>query len=232
MIVNVVFVGMKPTRVTVNTQEPQNRFSVSGEGRVSAAPDIALMSFGVTTERSTVAQATKENTAKMNAVIAAVKSKGVADKDIRSTQYQLNPVYEYPVGGRAYIRGYSISQMVEVKMRDFDTIGDVVAAATDVGANQAGSLQFTIDKPEDLQAVARKEAIEKAKAKAKEIADESGLRLGRLMNVSEGGNTPTPVPMYAKAYAMDAMSESAPTPDIQAGEQEIVVNVTLTYEVE
>ena len=233
MITNVVFVGMKPTRVEVNTAEPQNRFSVSAEGKVSARPDVAIVNFGVMTERPNVAQATKENTQKMNEVIKAVKESGVADKDIRTTMYQLNPAYEYPPNARPYIRGYSLNQQVEVKVRNFDKVGDIIEGATAAGANEVGSLQFTIDDPEALKAQARKEAIEKAKDKAKEIADEADMRLGRLMNVSEGGYTPPPMPMYAKTYALDSMgAEAAPAPAIQAGEQDIVVSVTLMYEVE
>src|SRR3989338_1526791 len=192
LIVAVVNLGKTPSRIEVSTAEPANRFSVSAEGKVHAPPDVALMSFGVTSERATVDQVTKENTDKMNAVIAAIKDRKVADKDIKTIVYQLNPVYTYPPSGRAYIRGYSLQQ----------------------------------------QAQARKEAIEKAKQKAEAIADESGLRLGSLLNVSESGYTP-PVPMYDRFAMMKAdAAESAPAPAIQAGEQEIQVSVTLTYDVE
>jgi len=232
LIVAVVNLGKTPSRIEVSTAEPANRFSVSAEGKVHAPPDVALMSFGVTSERATVDQVTKENTDKMNAVIAAIKDRKVADKDIKTIVYQLNPVYTYPPSGRAYIRGYSLQQQAQVKVRDFDAVGDVIAAATAAGANEVGSLQFTIDDPETLKAQARKEAIEKAKQKAEAIADESGLRLGSLLNVSESGYTP-PVPMYDRFAMMKAdAAESAPAPAIQAGEQEIQMSVTLTYDVE
>src|SRR3989344_5655574 len=189
LIVAVVNLGKTPSRIEVSTAEPANRFSVSAEGKVHAPPDVALMSFGVTSERATVDQVTKENTDKMNAVIAAIKDRKVADKDIKTIVYQLNPVYTYPPSGRAYIRGYSLQQQAQVKVRDFDAVGDA-------------------------------------------IADESGLRLGSLLNVSESGYTP-PVPMYDRFAMMKAdAAESAPAPAIQAGEQEIQMSVTLTYDVE
>jgi uncharacterized protein YggE len=162
LILAVVNLGKTPSRIEVSTAEPANRFSVSAEGKVTAKPDVAILSFGVMTERSTVAQVTKENTDKMNAVIAAIKDNKIEDKDIKTTMYQLNPAYEYPPNARPYIRGYSLNQQVRVKVRDFETVGDVIAAATGAGANEVGSLQFTIDDPEALKAEARKEAIGKA----------------------------------------------------------------------
>ncbi|MEW6610426.1 MAG: SIMPL domain-containing protein [Patescibacteria group bacterium] len=232
LVAGAVRMGKGLSRIEVSTAEPQDHFSVSAEGKVSARPDIAVMSFGVVTERTTVAQATKENTDAMNTVIAAVKGQKVEEKDIKTSQYQLNPIYEYPPNGRSYIRGYRVSQQVDVKVRDFDTIGEVIAVATSAGANEVGSLQFTIDEPDVLKAQARKEAIEKARNKAREIADESGLKLGRLINVSESGVVPPPVPLYDRAYMMEAKTAAPVAPEIQAGEQEITATVTLIYEVE
>lgn len=232
LIVALVHLGKVPSRIEVSTAEPANRFSVSAEGKVSAKPDVAILNFGVMTERPTVAQATKENTDKMNAVIAAIKDNTVEDKDITTTLYQLNPAYEYPPNLRPFIRGYSLNQQVQVKVRDFDTVGEVIAAATGAGANEVGALQFTIDDPESLKAEARRKAISKAQDKARAIAQESGLKLGSLLNVSESGYLP-PVPMYDRmAYGVEALSAKVASPEIQAGEQEIVVEVTLTYDVE
>ena len=232
LVVGAARMGKGPSRIEVSTAEPQDHFSVSAEGKVSAKPDIAVMQFGVVTEKPTVAQATKENTDKMNAVIGTVKANKVDDKDIKTSQYQLNPVYEYPPNGRPYIRGYSLNQQIEVKVRDFDTIGDVIAAATSAGANEVGSLQFTIDEPDALKTQARNEAIGKARDKAREIADEAGLKLGRLINVSESGGDTPPGPMYDRAYAMEAKTAGSVAPEIQAGEQEITVTVTLVYDIE
>ncbi len=205
--------------------------TVSGDGKVSGAPDIALLSLGVQTGRQRTSKEANDLLAKnMNAVIDALKKAGVAEKDIATQYVSLEPVYNYAAGTQQ-ITGYQASQSLQVKVRDLDKASDVLAAATNAGANQAGGVQFVIDKPDELRAQARTEAIAKAKAKAEKLAGALGMRLGRIRGFSEDGNGGTPPMPYAArgmggGVAMDA-AQAIPLP---SGEQDVMVNVSIVYE--
>jgi uncharacterized protein len=219
--------------VSVNAPDGQEReFSVQGEGRVFAIPDVAEINLGVRVEDAKTAQAaTRRGVDQMNAVVAAIKTQGVADKDIKTTQYNLYPNYDYTRFSGQELSGWNLDQNVRVKVRKLDDAGAVIAAATEAGANQAGNINFTIDDEETLKAEARTEAIEQAKNKAKELARKSGLRLGKVINVIES-QSGYPVSLYARSEALDAgFGGGLPVPEIQPGENEIVVNMTLIYEV-
>lgn len=215
-------------------QNNDYQFSVSGEGKATSKPDIATISFGVQTEtKKTVSEAVSDGNKKMNAVIAELIKLKIDKKDIMTTQYNLNPVYSYaPNTGKQVLDGYQLAQTVTVKIRNLDIIGEAIQAAATVGANQTGNIVFTIDDQEALKAQARSEAIAKAEAKAQAIAKESGLKLGKLVNVSEGS---VAEPMYSNNFAYaDAKAVGGgiiATPDIQSGQMEIKVNITLSYKV-
>lgn len=212
-------------------------FSVSGEGKVVAVPDVAEFSFSVLTQGGAdIAKLQKENTEKMNKAIAFLKEKGVDAKDIKTENYNLEPRYQYAkcnedasVCPPPEIVGYTITQSVSVKIRDFGAIGDILSGIVISGANTVSQLQFTIDNPEKLQSEARAKAIENANAKAKEIARAGSFGIGRLLGIEEGGGFPPPIYRTLKMEAVSGyMSDS---PAIEAGSQEVKVNVTLRYEI-
>jgi Uncharacterized conserved protein len=226
----VFFVGQMVLQNKVLDQQNANQITVSGEGKVYAKPDVAIVSFGAKTTGLTVAAVTKTNTDIMNVIIAAVKDQGVDEKDIQTTNYNLAPQYNYTQKYGQIFQGYSLEQDVQVKIRDFTKIGDVLSQATAKGANLVGNLQFTIDNPEQFKEQARAKAITQAKANAQNLAKESGLGLGKLINVYEGYNA-TPV-MYNSAKAMGgAAVDVASVPTVQPGQQEIDVTINLTYQV-
>jgi uncharacterized protein YggE len=164
----------------------------------------------------------------MQNIIDATKSSGVAEKDITTSGFSLNPVYDYTTGGQIP-RGFEASQTLTVKVRDLDKVGDVLTAVTAAGANQAGGVSFGIDNPDAVQAEARAMAIEKAKAKAQVLAKSLGMSLGRITSFSEGSNgyyPPAPMMMRAEAYA----DSKAANLELPAGEQDVTSQVTLTYE--
>jgi hypothetical protein len=125
--------------------------------------------------------------------------------------------------------GYEVTQSLEVKIRNMEKIGNIIEGATAAGANEVGDLQFTIDKQDELKSQARKEAIEKAKAKAKEIADQLGVKLVKITNFSENEVLPVPRPYFMEKVATE---EKAGTPQIQTGENKIEVQVSITYEID
>ena len=205
---------------------PPQQFNVSGEGKVEAAPDIALVRVGVaTTPKSLAAEAVKENTFIMNRVMKVVSDAGIAREDIKTMNYALNPQYEFPDGAQRLL-GYVVSQDVQLKIRDLTKVGDIIGAATSAGANQVNDIRFTLENPESAKADARAKAIEQAKAKAAVIANAAGLDLKKLINFYEV-ESPIPTPYYdGKGGGTDM---SAP---VSQGMYEVVVSVNLVYDIE
>lgn len=216
--------------------ETRNTITISDIGEIYAKPDLALISFSVRTDAKTVAGAMNENTEKMNRVIDFAKKEGVEEKDLKTTSFNIYPRYEwfketgippYPEGKRVLV-GYEITQNLQVKIRDMKKIGKIIEGATTAGANQVGNLQFTIDKQDELKAEARKQAIDKAKIKAKELASQLGVKLVRITNFSESSALPR---YYGLGLEKMAGIGEAEAPQIETGENKITVTVTITYEI-
>lgn len=217
-----------------NDVTDEGTISVSGDGRVFAAPDIAEISLGFQSGRQPTAAAAMERLkASMDQVIEAVKDQGIEEKDIRSEYFYLNPAYDY-ADGRQIMRGFEANQSLRIKVRDLDKISMVLGAGTDAGANQAGSVNFTLDDPDAKQAEARQLAIEEAKEKAQELARQLGVRLGDIKSFSEGGGWAPPMYMERQtaAYGMGGADVDQKAVQLPPGEQEIMVSVTLVYELE
>jgi uncharacterized protein YggE len=207
--------------------------TVDGTGKASVTPDVAILMFGVDTQRQTSAKAAMNKLAKdMQAVMDAVKAKGIDDADIQLQSLSLNPEYDWTTNQQV-LRGYRATQNIRVKVRDLDLSGDVLAVATEAGSNQIGGVEITVDNPDAAKAKAREEAINTAKEKAEKLAKELGVRIVRMTAFSEGGGYMPPV-MYDKAMMMESRGVGggvAPTP-IPTGDQEISVTVNISYEVE
>jgi len=212
----------------------EDRFSVTGSGTVYAKADIASLTIGLKTEvKKTAAEVTKENSRQMNEIIAAVKELGIEEKDIKTTNYQLNPVYTWTEKRGQVLLGYEIYQNITLKIRDLDKISEIIAKTTEKGANQIGGINFTIDDEYELKNEARKLAIEKAKEKAIAIAAESGMKLGKIKGVIESSYQPF---HYSNAYKDMRLqnsdeAETVIAPSIEVGQNEVKVEVTLIYEV-
>ncbi len=221
--------------VLKNKDNKDYQFRVTAEGKVTAVPDIATLRAGVyTAAKQTAAEAVKANTKKMNQIIQALKEIGIEKKDIKTINYRLNPVYDWTDKTGRRLKGYEVRQELLIKIRDLDKIGQVIQTATAHGANQIGNINFTIDDQAELKAKAVGRAIEKAKAKARRLAKESGLKLGKVINVIEGQSY-VPTLRAAKLYAEQAIGSTEndlSKPTIEAGQQEVKVNVTVVYEVE
>ncbi len=202
---------------------------VTGEGKVTVTPDIADVSFGMQTGRMNTAKAAMEKLSQsMNPILEAIKRQGVEEKDIKTENFALNPVYDWTNGGQVF-RGFEANESLRVKVRDLDKVSDIVGAATTAGANQAGSVSFTVDHPEEKRAEARQMAIDQAKDKAQELARQLGVHLGALKGFIEQGNYAQPMMMRDSLAAPGMMEKSIPLP---AGQQEESVSVTITYDLE
>lgn len=218
---------------------PISTITVSGKGEVIAIPDIATISFSVVGEAKQVADAQKQATEISNRAIAFLKEKGVAEKDIKTTYYNIYPRYEYPTKytaqgyttGERVFKGYEVTQGVEVKIRKISDAGAVLGGIGAVGVTNVSGLSFLVDKEDQIKREARDSAIVDARAQAEKLAKALGVSLGKITNFSEGGNYR---PMYAmKTASYDAMggAEMAPAPEVPAGENKITSEVTITYEI-
>lgn len=216
--------------------EYQDRITIESSSKVTVTPDIAQISIGVLTEKYNVVSAQEENTKKMNAIIDSLKDDyNIDESDIKTSNYQINPRYSWQNDVRTIV-GYDVSQSVIVKVRDFDVIGDIVAKAGELGANDISGPSFTIDDLDAYKEEAREEAIDKVKAKAETLADQLGIKLGPIVNFSESYNSGVHYGYYdyatdsaVKAIGMGGAGESAPS--IEAGSQEINVTVYISYEI-
>jgi uncharacterized protein YggE len=210
--------------------------TVSAEGKTTVVPDIARVSFSVVTEGKDPKVIQEENTKKMNSAIEFVKGTGVEAKDIKTSNYNLYPRYDYdpkPLSGSQtpYIIGYTVTQTVSLKIRDLEKVGEILGGLPEKGVNQIEQVSFDVDDPDAYLNEAREEAFTKARAKAEAMAKMNGSRIRRVITFSEGGGG-YPVPMYFKAEAMmDGGRGGAVAPSLEPGSQDVTVSVSVTYEI-
>lgn len=220
----------KESRYVGQGVQYKNTISVAGEGKVVAKPDIGQVDLSVISDAATVAAAQKNNTDKMNKITQAMKDTGIKEEDLKTTSYNISPSYQY-TGGKSVIIGYEVTQTMEVKIRDLAKVGDILGQAAAAGANQVGSLTFTFDDLEKVKREARQKAIVNARQKAQDLAKSLGVTLGKITSFSESvADGSMPVPMYSANEAL-GMGGGAAAPDIQTGQNEVLVNVNIAYEI-
>lgn len=214
--------------------------SVAGEGEVLAVPDIGQFSFSVMAENAEASVAQELSGTKINEILAYLREQGIEDKDIKVEQYNLYPRWRYeervcPVGsycpqGERVQDGFEVIQSIAVKVRETKNAPAIIAGVGERGATDISNLSFTIDDVEVLRDEARAKAIDEAKAKAGELAEQLGVRLVRLTAYYEAENSYQP---YYKAapMALDAVEESFGGAELPVGEDSTVVRVNVTYEV-
>lgn len=210
---------------------PTRTFSVSAEGKVTVSPNIAKISFSVVSEGVNPKTIAEENNKKINSAIDFIKSQGIDEKDIKTTQYNLSPRYEYDEKiKKTFISGYTLTQSVLVKVRDLNKVAEILGGLPQIGINQIGQISFEIDEPEKFLAEARNKAFDKAKEKAEEMAVENNVELGKVINFSEYQGY---IPVYRslEAIGKGGGEMSAALPQIQPGTEEVTVQVSVTYEI-
>src|SRR3989338_6382465 len=216
-------------------------FSVSGERKVVAIPDVAKFTFSVITEGGKdIASIQQENAQKNNHSIALLKDNGVEDKDIKTASYSLQPRYQYfscPVGKNSITKpcpppeivGYSINQTTSVKIRDFEKAGEILSGVVQGGVNSVSELSFTIDDRTEIENQARQEAIANAISKAELIAQAGNFNLGKILSINENS---FPVFNQYKTLGIGGSEDFASSaPVIEPGSQEVSIGVTISYEI-
>jgi len=213
---------------SINTNK-ESLFTVTGTGEVSAVPDTTMVNLGVN-KKATTAEAAKDQVNKIiNQITDDLKKLGIDEKDIKTTNFSVNPNYDYTQEGQKS-NGFNADANIEVKTKTVDKANQAIDTATRDGATQVGGVQFVPDdsKQKDLESKARRLAIKNAKEKAESIANDAGIHLGRIVDVQENGEYPRPV-LYNK---MSADTRSAPedTTKLNPGENKITSTVSLSYE--
>ncbi len=219
--------------VTPVLPSPEGRsVHVTGTGLVTGEPDIATLYLGVSVEKETVEVAREEAASAMTAVINALKENDVAERDIQTENFSIYPQYDYTEEGRV-LRGYRVNNTVNAKVRELDSLSDIIDDATTAGGDivVVNSIQFMIEDPTPLQAQARALAVKNAEAKAQTLAEAGGVTLGKPITITETSYAAGPPIAYAEAaeFADDSARTSTP---IQAGELTVTINVTIVYEIE
>jgi uncharacterized protein YggE len=214
-------------QATITQSIAGTRLDLTATGEVTRVPDVAVISAGVVSRAPTASAALQDSANRMERVLAALKRAGVAERDIQTSSVNLNPEYRYPENQSPQLVGYTATNQLTIRFRDIRNSGKILDALVAEGANQINGPSLTIDKPEAALDEARAKAIAEGKARAELYARSMGLRVVRVVSVSEsGGNypVPPPMPMYARAEAASAKSP------IEPGEQKLQVNLSVTFE--
>jgi uncharacterized protein YggE len=209
---------------------PPPTISVSGEGTVSVPPDLAVVDGGVTTDAKTAREAAEANNAAMAKVLAALKSAGIAEKDMQTSRLSLFPQYAQqtrpnPNPGPNVISGYRASNRVTIRVRDVTKVAGTIDALVASGANEVGGISFMVTKASQLLDDARSEAVADARRKAEIYAKAAGVKLGAPISISEDSGS-APAPMMLRKMGADAAS--AP---VAQGEEVLRVNVSVSWEI-
>lgn len=214
----------------------RNSITVAGKGELMVKPDIANISFSITAEDMDVSKASDVVNKNMAEVIASLKANGVSEKDIKTTDYNIYPRYDYVkdvsmyYSGKQVLAGYSVTQSIDLKIRDLSKTGKIITELGKLKVTNMSGLTFTNDKYDDLVKQAREDAIKQARAEAKKLARSLDVDLGEIISFSDNNNSP----IY---YARDMMKSSAlgmGVPEaavVPTGENKIVSNVSITYEI-
>ena len=229
LIALIIFILALTDKIS-DTTATTNTVSFSGEGKILTKPDVAIISLSIVTESISSKEAQNENSKKSKALVDFLKKEDVAEKDIKTTSYNIYPQYKYPQYDKPEIRGYAVTESLEVKIRNLDKVSSILDGVVTAGVNQVNNLQFSVDEPEKLRAEAREKAIEDAKEKAEELEDQLGIDLGKIVNFSEntGGFIP-PIIYSAEKDGQGGFGGGGP--ELPGGENEIVVNVMITYQI-
>ena len=209
------------------------QLQVTGGGRVTAAPDLAVLDLGVSVLRESVAAALSEGAALMARVLDALHASGISDADITTTYFSVYPEYTHSPEGQQSISGYRVSNNVSVRLHDIDAVGTVFDDAAAAGGDEiiVNGVSFTIENTEPLVDQARDLAAKDARRRADQLAGELGVRIERVLSVAEFGGATPPVLFRGDGRGGEQAAAIQPTP-VSGGQVEVVVSVAITYAID
>ena len=238
LIIAVVFVGTAlilsacgPATIVANPAPPQRTLVVNGTGTVNLTPDKAYINIGVHTEAATAAEAVASNNTQTQQVVDGIKKAGVDAKDIRTMNFSIYPNTQYdPQTNKKLSTTYVVDNTVYVTVRKLDSLGTLLDAAVQSGANNVNSIQFDVENKDAAMKQARDAAVKDAKTQAQELASSAGISLGDLQTVNFMNNTPVPL-METFGKGGGALAAADASVPINPGTMQVTVNVTMTYEI-
>lgn len=202
------------------------QITVTGEGRVQAAPDMATITLGVTTQGPTAAEAMAANSAELAKVMDRLTASGVAARDMQTTGLSLYPEWRPSADGQSQqIGGYTASNTLTLRIRALDTLGGVLDSAIQDGANTLNGVEFGLATPRPAEDEARKLAVADARARAELLAAAAGVELGGISTITEAGAMSDPRPM------MRMSADAAGAPPVAGGEIATIASVTITWDI-
>ncbi|MFQ5997471.1 MAG: SIMPL domain-containing protein [Dehalococcoidales bacterium] len=219
-----------PSELQVSLNNQQEGIWVSGNGKVSAVPDIAFLRLGIEAQEVTVAEAQSQAAEAMNAVVSALTDNGVAEKDIQTQYFNIHRVTRWDDSkGQEVLLGYRVTNMVTAKIRDMEKVGTIIDAAASAGGDltRIDSISFSIDDPSAYQVEARQKAMADAAAKAGQMAELAGVSLGKPTYITE--NAYLPYPVYRQDFYEKVAGAPAMETPISPGELDVSVNVQVAY---
>jgi uncharacterized protein len=200
--------------------------TMNGQGEVRAAPDGVTLAAGVTSQAPSAAAALAANSARMQSVFAALKKLGVADKDMQTSNFSISPQMSDANNQPPHVTGYQVNNQVRVTLDDVSKLGAALDALVTAGANQMNSVNFTIEDSAPLLTEARGQAVADARAKAETYAKAAGVTLGTILSISENENSGLR-PVYSAA----PMFSAARTIPVAAGEESVMAQVSIVWEI-
>lgn len=208
--------------------------TVSGEGVAAVAPDMAVISLSVLREAETARAALDANNEAMTGILAAMKDEGIAERDLQTGAFSIQPRWFYPSNNdgqteQPRITGYTVNNTLTVRIRDLSRLGAILDTSVSLGVNQGGQVMFTNDDQETIRHAARRDAIVKAKAKAATLTEALGVSLGRITLVSENSFSAAPMSMMQAEMAMMSAKSDSSVP-VASGENEYRVSVSVSWE--
>ena len=204
--------------------------NLSAYGEVRTAPDMATISLGVMTEAKTAVEAMRQNATRMTEVVAALRRAGIAEKDIQTSNLSLSAQYRYEENKPPQLSGYQASNTVTIRVVDLAKTGAAMDAVVSVGANQIHGISFGLQDPQAAENEARRKAVQALAAKANLYAGATGHRVGRLVNLSEGGGYSAPPPMPMPTMARGNFAKDEASTPVSGGEVVVRIDINGLYE--
>jgi len=226
LVLGALLAACGPASISVTTPPPQRTITVTGTGKVTITPDIAYISVGVHTENASAQQAVSDNNTQAQAVITAIKGFGVADKDIQTTDFSINPQQQTDNNGKVTGILYVVDNTVYVTVRNLTKLGNLLDTAVTSGANNISSIQFDVADKTAALSQARQAAVTDARKQADELTKATNVALGDVENISYYDTTAPITVQYAKADMVQAPAAAVP---VQAGSMQIQTTVTIVY---
>lgn len=237
LLVSALVIATSLTPAALSAHEHKGKepvIVVSGSGDASVAPDLAVVTLSVAETRKTAREALDVTNGSMAKVIEALKKEGIAARDLQTSGLSIQAQYIYPENDDGapkppVLTGYAVSNSLTIRIRDIAKVGGVIDQAVTLGVNQGGDIRFTNEDPSKTVSTARTEAVKDAIEKAKTLADAAGVKLGRILEISESTSADEPRPLTAMRMSKEAADGAVP---VEAGENSYAVNVNVTFAIE